>query len=177
MRYFLLLVLLLFQLCSAAQKLRKPTKDDPPGTVRKTERKTLTPNKTVVFGIGETKYTLAFRVLETDSATIQLHLELEAGKFDVKKGEPVIIYFTDSSKVTLFAVRDASGTQAREPVPAAQAYRYHFYANFYIELSEEFQQLFISKEVESVSMAANTMHYKLDKKKRGLIGKALQLFK
>jgi hypothetical protein len=175
MRYFLLPVFIIFQLCSQAQKLIKPTKKDPPGTVRITDYKFLTPNKMVILGIGGNKNTLAFRVLETDSATIQLYLELEAGKYDVKKGEPVKIYFTDSSQVTLFAVRDAPGTQVKEGFN--QTLRYYFYANLYLELSEEVQQLLINKEVESVRMTSDYMHYKLDKKKRGLIGKALQLFK
>ncbi len=175
MRYFLLSIFLFFQLCSRAQKLVNPTKKDPPGTVRITDYKFLTPNKMVFFGIGGNKNTLEFRVLETDSATIQLYLELEAGKFDVKKGEPVDIYFTDSSKVTLFAARDAPGSQVKEP--AGQTYRHYFYANFYIDLSEELQQLFISKEVESVRMVAYSINYKIDKKKRGLIGNAVKLFR
>ena len=175
MKYSLLFALLFFQFSSLAQKIIKPTKKDPPGTVRMTDYEFLTPTKTEIFGFGATRFTFEFRVLETDSATIQLCFRLECGHYDVKKGEPIKVYFIDSSMVTLYAVKDAPTTGYRESLGQAGA-REHYYANMYIELSKKLQQTFINKEVESVRMAADFLHLKVDKKKRGLIRKALQLF-
>ncbi|HWR34085.1 MAG TPA: hypothetical protein VN451_11175 [Chitinophagaceae bacterium] len=173
MKYLLLLVLLFFQLSSPAQKLKKPTKKDPPGTVRITDFQSLSPNKWIILGIGkETRYPLGFKILETDSLTIQLFFQggSSAGQFNIKKGSLVKIYFTDSSMITLPAVKDAPSTGYRDKEGGN-----NYFANGYYELNKKMQQLFISKEVESVRMH-EYLYHKVDKKNGDLIGKALQLF-
>lgn len=175
MKYSLLLALLFFHLNSHAQKIKKPNRLDPKGTVRLTNLEYLYSNNYIVFGIGrEVRYPIGFKILETDSATIQLYLEAGSGGggLDIKKGSLVKIYFTDSSMITLTAVKDVPSTGVRD-VPNSRGISIQ-YAHGYYELSKEVQQLFISKEVESLRV--EHLYYKIDKKKGGLIGKALELF-
>ena len=168
MRYYLLLVMILLKFSLSAQKLVKVRKKlDPPGIARITSSEVIAGTKLETVGFKPSKLHLSFRILETDSSAIQLHLMCQLwADVPAEKGWPFEIGFTDSSKIVLKALRD-------EPTTGGPQHGY--YVHGYFDLDKATQQLFISKRVKYIkTISAN---YPIDVKRNDMIGKALLLFR